>query len=171
MNDSELSTVVHDSVAGARSATPVDQIVSRGRTMRARRRIPLAAGALAVAGGTALAVFAVLPSGQPGHPAGAQLAAWTVSKQANGNIPITVNQLKDPSGLQATLRADGLPADVNFGLTRTGHASHSQRPRRRCRPSPSTTGTASPSTHQPCPAAPAWPSSFSTSRRPTPPPT
>ena len=34
--------------------------------------------------------------------------------QANGDIDVTINQLKDPAGLQATLRADGLPAIVIF---------------------------------------------------------
>ena len=83
------------------------------------------AGALTVAAGTALAVTALLPSGQPGlrpsgqpapgsHPAAARLAAWTVVRQANGDIDVTVNQLKDPAGLQATLRADGLPVTVSF---------------------------------------------------------
>jgi len=125
MNDTELSTAVRDSVAGIHSATPVGQIITRGRAVRARRRIPAAAGALTVAAGTALAVTALLPSGQPalrpsGHPApgsdpaAVRLAAWTVVRQANGDIDVTINQLKDPSGLQATLRADGLPATVSF---------------------------------------------------------
>ena len=65
---------------------------------------------------------ALAPSGhtasQPGHPASqprtAQLAAWTVAKQVNGDIKVTVRQLSDPSGLQTTLRADGVPANVTF---------------------------------------------------------
>lgn len=131
MNDNELSTMVRESVAEIHSATPVTQIISRGRAVRARRRIPGVAGALTVAAGTALAVTTLLPSGHTGlqasghprplssghqgrHSARAQLAAWTVVKQANGDIDITINQLKDPAGLQATLRADGLPATVSF---------------------------------------------------------
>jgi hypothetical protein len=123
MNDSELSTAVRESVADIHSATPVAQIISRGRAVRARRRIPGVAGALTVAAGTALAVTTLLPSGHPGlvsaarpgsHPASVRLAAWTVAKQANGDIDVTINQLKDPAGLQAALRADGLPATVSF---------------------------------------------------------
>ncbi len=123
MNDSELSTMVRESVAGIHSETPVAQIISRGRAVRARRPMPAAAGALAVAAGTALAVTTLLPSGHPGllssghpgsHPASVQLAAWTVTRQANGDIDVTINQLKDPAGLQATLRADGLPVTVSF---------------------------------------------------------
>jgi hypothetical protein len=49
-----------------------------------------------------------------GHSASVRLAAWTVAKQANGDIDITISQLKDPAGLQATLRADGLPVTVSF---------------------------------------------------------
>jgi hypothetical protein len=115
MNDVELSTAVRESVADIHSATPVARIISRGRAVRARRRIPGVAGALTLAAGTALAVTALLPSSHPGgHPAGARLAAWTVAKQANGDIDVTINQLKDPAGLQATLRADGLPVTVSF---------------------------------------------------------
>jgi len=127
MNDSELSTLVRESVAEVHSATPVDHVISRGRALRARRRIPAAAGTLAVVAGAALAVT-LLPAGHPGlvssghpgshpatvHPATVQLAAWTVTKQANGDIDVTINQLKDPAGLQATLRADGLPVNVTF---------------------------------------------------------
>jgi hypothetical protein len=139
MNDSELGTMVRQSVAEIHSATPVAQIISRGRAVRARRRIPGVAGALAMTAATALAVTALLtpghsgllasghprtshpgtqPSGRLGsHPASARLAAWTVAMQANGDIDITINQLKDPAGLQATLRADGLPATVSFSGT------------------------------------------------------
>jgi hypothetical protein len=73
------------------------------------------AGALAVAAGTALAVTAVLPaSHQPSHPGRAQLAAWTVVKQADGGIRVTIHELRDPAALQRTLRADGVPVSVTF---------------------------------------------------------
>jgi len=35
-----------------------------------------------------------------------------VVKQANGDIKVTIRQLSDPSGLQSTLRAEGVPANV-----------------------------------------------------------
>ena len=115
MNDDELITAVREPFTAVHSTTPVEQIVSRSRAIRARRRIPGVAGALAVAAGTALAVTALLPaSHQPSHPARAQLAAWTVVKQADGGIRVTIHELRDPAGLQRTLRADGVPVSVTF---------------------------------------------------------
>ncbi|HSZ42732.1 MAG TPA: hypothetical protein VK817_22455 [Trebonia sp.] len=124
MNDNELSSLVRESVADIRSSTPVDQIISRGHAVRAwRRRVPAAAGALVMAGGAALGVTVLAPSGHPAptaagkagsHPAVVGLAAWTVAKQANGDIDVTIKQFQHPAQLQATLRADGLPASVSF---------------------------------------------------------
>ena len=121
MNDDELITAVREPFTAVHSATPVEQIVSRSRAIRARRRIPGAAAALAVAAGTALAVTALLPSG---HQPAAQPAAWTVAKQADGNIRVTIHELRDPAALQRTLRADGVPASVTF----TGQANPACQP-------------------------------------------
>jgi len=116
MTDDDLITLVREQHAGVEMTTPVEQIIVRGRALRARRRIPgLAAGALAVAAAAALAVTALLPaSHRPGPQPPAQLAAWTVTKQADGTITVTVRQLRDPQGLQRRLRADGVPASVTF---------------------------------------------------------
>lgn len=120
MNDSELTSMVRESVADLRSPTPVDQIISRGHAVRTRRRrVPAAAGALVVAGGAALGMTALAPAGHPAPTAGSppavvRLAAWTVTKQPDGDIDITIRQLLHPAQLQATLRADGLPANVSF---------------------------------------------------------
>ena len=115
MNDDELITAVKESVTGVRMDIPAGQIVSRSRAIRARRRVPALAGALAVAAGTALAVTSLLPSGQqPSHPARAQLAAWTVVKQADGGIRVAIHELRHPARLQSTLRADGVPVSVTF---------------------------------------------------------
>jgi hypothetical protein len=113
MNDDELITLVREQRTKVQMTTPVEQIISRGRAIRGHRRIPGIAGAVAVLAGTAVAL-ALFPSGhQPGHPLSARLAAWTVTKQ-DGNIYITVRELRDPAGLQKTLRADGVPASVSF---------------------------------------------------------
>ena len=115
MNDDHLITAVKESVADVHMDIPAAQIMNRSRAIRARRRIPVLAGGLAVVAGAALAVTTLLPtSHQPGRPAIAQLAAWTVAKQAGGSIRITIHELRDPGGLQRTLRADGVPASVTF---------------------------------------------------------
>jgi hypothetical protein len=115
MND-ELITAVREQRNKVRMDTPVEQIIGRGRAMRARRRIPGMAGALAVAAVAAFAVTALLPaSHQSGQRPSAQLAAWTVTRQADGTVYVTIRELRDPAGLQSKLRADGIPASVIFG--------------------------------------------------------
>ena len=114
MNDSELITAVKESVTGVHMHVPTEQIINRSRTIRARRRIPGAAGALAVVAGVAVAVAALLPASQPSGQPTTQLAAWTVVKQADGTVSVTIRELRDPAGLQEKLRADGVPASVTF---------------------------------------------------------
>jgi hypothetical protein len=115
MNDNELITAVRQSVADVHTTTPVEQILRRGRAARARRRIPLLTGALGVAAATVLAVTTLLPgTHHPSPQPSAQLAAWTVVKQPGGNIKVTIRELHNPAGLQARLRADGVPATVTF---------------------------------------------------------
>jgi hypothetical protein len=91
---------------------------------RSRRQAGL--GITAVAAAAAAATAAVLAVTWPaaphhpgaGHPAsghGARLAAYAVSRRADGSIQITFfGDLRDPAGLQAKLRADGVPASVTF---------------------------------------------------------
>jgi hypothetical protein len=115
MNDEELITAVREQRTKVHSATPVEQIISRGRALRARHRIPAAAAALAVAAGAAVAMTVLVTASHPAsHQPGAHLAAWTVVKQADGNVYVTIRQFRDPAGLQARLRADGVPASVTF---------------------------------------------------------
>jgi hypothetical protein len=123
MNDNELISVVKESVTDVHMNVPEEQIMSRSRALRARRQIPALAVALTGAA-AALAVTALLPAS---HQPDARLAAWTVAKQANGNIGVTINQLQNPAGLQSTLRADGLPVNVTF----SGHS-----PSASCQPYP-----------------------------------
>ena len=68
MTDDDLITLVREQRSNVHMDTPVEQIVGRGRSLRARRRLPgVAAGALAVAAAAVLAVTALQPAG---HPAG-----------------------------------------------------------------------------------------------------
>jgi hypothetical protein len=111
MNDDELFTTVRESFTAVHSATPVNQIVKRSRAVRARRFFPGVAAAAAVAAGAALAVSMLTPAS---HQSTAQLAAWTVVRQADGTVSVTIRQFRDPAGLQRELRADGVPASVIF---------------------------------------------------------
>jgi hypothetical protein len=134
MNDSDTVDMVRDSLitakdslAGVHANTPLDTIVRNGRARRRRYRLAGLTGGVAVIAGMALAVTALASSGHPAtrsghpvaqsahpasHPLTARLAAWTVDRQANGDIKVTIRELSDPSGLQSTLRADGVPANV-----------------------------------------------------------
>jgi len=123
MSDTDVLNAARDSLSGMPVASPpdVEMIMARGRARRHRRRlVPGVTGMLAVAAGAALAVTTLAPaSHQAAPPAGgrqraAHLAAWTVTELADGNISVTIRELKDPAGLQSTLRADGVPASVTF---------------------------------------------------------
>jgi hypothetical protein len=144
MNNDELITTLRQQRGLVAMTTPVEQIISRGRTVRTRRRVRMAAGALGSAGAAAaIAVGVVLPatsttaSQLPGHLPGyrqpslptvsqpsIRLAAWTVTRLADGTIKVTFRQATDPAGLQRTLRADGVPASVTF----TGHQNPACQP-------------------------------------------
>jgi hypothetical protein len=125
MNDDELIMVLREQRGKVPMTTPLEQIISRSRAVRTRRRVPGVAAAVGAAAAVAVAVSVALPASHPaasrppaGHPAsgpGARLAAWTVTRQADGNIQVSFfRQLRDPAGLQRTLRADGVRASVTF---------------------------------------------------------
>ena len=63
MNDDDLITLVREQRGKVPMTTPVEEIIGRGRAVRARRRTAGLAGALAVATGAAVAVAALIPSG------------------------------------------------------------------------------------------------------------
>jgi hypothetical protein len=123
MNDNNAVDTVRDSLTTARESlaevhmtTPLDTIARHGRARRRRHRLTGLAGAAVMAAGTVLAVTALLPASHPAsHQPRVQLAAWTVVKQPGGIIHVTIRELRDPAGLQAKLRADGVPASVSFG--------------------------------------------------------
>jgi hypothetical protein len=123
MNDNCAVDTVRDSLTTARDSLsdvhmtmPLDTIMRHGRARRRRQRLTGLAGAAVAAVGTVLAVIALLPASHPAsHQPRVQLAAWTVVKQPDGIIHVTISELRDPAGLQATLRADGVPASVSFG--------------------------------------------------------
>ncbi|HEX6855616.1 MAG TPA: hypothetical protein VF204_09995 [Streptosporangiaceae bacterium] len=78
------------------------------------RRWAMLAGTAGIAACAALAVAALLPGGTGNDAGTVRLAAWTVQRDPGGTIKITISELRDAAGLQATLRADGVPANVVF---------------------------------------------------------
>jgi hypothetical protein len=141
MNDTALSESVkrqlghvHESLSAAHLDIPAGEIVARGDRQRAhRRRALMTAAAVTVGSGTlatALLVQAGLGTGtKPRLDSPAQLAAWTVVRQANGNVRMTYRDRAGPAGLQRELRADGLRVSV-------GPPANSA-----CRPYPATART------------------------------
>jgi hypothetical protein len=121
-NDHALTAIkdrlaeVRDSLAKAHPSIPASEIVARARRRRVRRRVIAGmTGVLALGAGAAVAVAALPASHPASHQPRVQLAAWTVVQQPGGIIQVTISELRDPAGLQATLRADGVPASVSFG--------------------------------------------------------
>ena len=90
--------------------TSLETVLSRGRSLRRRRRLPGLAAVTAVAVVVTLAIAGVLP----GTGSQAELTAWTVTTKPTGLVEVTIRQLSDPAGLQRTLRADGVRSFVRF---------------------------------------------------------
>jgi hypothetical protein len=113
MNDDELLTRVREQRTRIAMSVPVEQIIRRGRVVRARRQ----ASGLAILAAAMFAAIALLPSSHPASRSGQgiQLAAWKVVKHTDGTVGVTIRELRDPAGLQRRLRADGVPASVIFG--------------------------------------------------------
>lgn len=134
------------------SAPDTVAIIATGRARRRRQMTGLSIAGTAAVTVVTLGLSGVFgsishqPSGsighQPSHPAHAQLTAWTVTRLADGDISVRINQFKDPAGLQSTLRADGVPASVTFASQRN----------QACLPFPG--GTLSPGSRPPSPLRP-----------------
>jgi hypothetical protein len=129
MNNDELIMALREQRGKMPMTVPLEEIISRGRAVRVRRRIPTVTAAVVAPAATAVALSMALSGGHPAvthpgarrlvasHPAsgpGVQLAAWTVTRQAGGSIKVTFRQATDAAGLQRTLRADGVPVSVTF---------------------------------------------------------
>ncbi len=119
MNDADMLSTVREALPGIRLETPLEDTVRRGRSLRARRRAGWAGrAAAATAGAAALASFVAVSAtsggATPPSPGKTTLDAWSVTRGPHDTITITIRQLYDAAGLQQTLRADGIPARVEF---------------------------------------------------------
>lgn len=100
---------------------------------RTRRRLTWAAASALAAGAAAVVAVTALggqpaPGGKiaqnaisesspmPTPAASTTLTAWTVTENPDGTLKVTIREMEDPSGLQATLRADGARVVVTASL-------------------------------------------------------
>lgn len=118
MNDTDLATLVRDAMRDTHMTVPESDITRHARTLRTRRHVAAGGAVSAGLAATALAVATLAaPASSPATGQAqntAQLTAWTVTKDPGGVIYVTIRELKDPAGLQARLRADGVPTNVSF---------------------------------------------------------
>jgi hypothetical protein len=112
MDDNDLLAAVRDDFAGVRMNTEAEAILTGGASLRHRRRA-YGAGAAALCAAAAVSVAALTPgSASTSGTKEAQLTAWTVQRQPDGTIDVTIHDLLDLAGLQQKLNADGVPAEV-----------------------------------------------------------
>jgi hypothetical protein len=130
MNEEAL-TLLTDRFSEFEMRTPIEEIYARGRRHRKTRRLTsaVAAGAAtAVAAG--VTAIALAPASHPAKPttptgiassppANAQLAAFSISAEANGTSALTLRKGQeyrlDPAALRQALAQHGIPALVTLG--------------------------------------------------------
>lgn len=112
--DDVLMTTAREEFAPIHLDVAAETIMARGRATRRLRRSRLAAGVLAIGLAAGLGIPALTSDNPAGNAAGgATLAAWTVTRQADGSVTITIREMRDLPALDAKLAADG--TEVTFG--------------------------------------------------------
>lgn len=115
MDDNDLLAAVREDFAGVRMNTEAGAILADGDSLRHRRHRRRAYGAAATAlcAAAAISVAALTPgsSGTSGS-SNVQLTAWTVQKQPDGTVDVTIREVLNFAGLQRKLNAEGVPAVV-----------------------------------------------------------
>jgi hypothetical protein len=114
MNDNDLLTAVKEDFAAVRMDVPSQVIMRAGTSRRRRRRAQGLATIALTAAGLGLAIATLTPGVSAGN---ARLAAWTVTRQPDGAVAVTIRQLQDIPGLQQQLNADGVPTVVYDDVT------------------------------------------------------
>jgi hypothetical protein len=137
VNDLDLKAIVRDGLAAVRLEVPPEAVLARGQAIKTRRRSVLAGAAAVVAAAVAAGGLAVAGPGRPAAEASGQtgarsavsraastqpqpsrpatVTAWTVTHSGRW-LRVTIRQLADLPGLQATLRADGARVVVTGSL-------------------------------------------------------
>ncbi|MDG6103889.1 hypothetical protein Daura_23780 [Dactylosporangium aurantiacum] len=122
-HDTDVLDTLRDALDDVTMSTPLEQIVTVGRSRRQHRRlVTVAVGSVAVTG-LALGVAALAnPSAAPPSSTGADVhvrtVAYAVDKQADGTVQVTWTKrqyIEDPAGLEAALRQAGFPVLIKVG--------------------------------------------------------
>src|ERR1700739_1499481 len=116
MNDDELLAAMRDSLTSVKDSLtdvhmdrPVAAITGRARARRLRRG--LAGGGLgAVALGTRLSIALSGGTSPAARAVHVSLEAWSVSTTSDGQVELTVRELRDKALLERTLAEAGIPA-------------------------------------------------------------
>ncbi len=118
MTDDDMTLIIRDSFADIRMTTPLADILKCGESVSTRRRRAKSGALLALAAlGAVLAGIALSHAPHSSKAkTGVELAAFTVTRQSADAISVTVRKLTDLSGLQAELRADGIPVLVTNSI-------------------------------------------------------
>ncbi len=121
-HDTGVLDTLRDAMDGVTMSTPVEQIVSTGRTRRQHRRLALVAAGTVAVTGLALGVATLAnPSAAPPTAGGGvhvRTVAFTVDTMTDGTIQVTWTKRRmqeDPAGLEAALRQAGFPVLMKVG--------------------------------------------------------
>ena len=112
MDDNDLLAAVREDFTGVRMDTPAETILADGTSLRRRRHRRLAYGSGVMALAAVAAVSGVTLTSGGTSTQHAELTAWTVQKEANGTIDVTIHDLTNLKGLERELKADGVNAEV-----------------------------------------------------------
>lgn len=115
---------LRESLDGVTMHTPVERIVSAGRTRHHRRRLTVAATGAVTVTGLALGVPVLSHPSTAPPDAGAgsvhvRTAAYAVDSQADGTVHVTWDKqqyFQDHEGLQRALRQAGFPVLIKEGV-------------------------------------------------------
>lgn len=122
MNDEQVLTAMRRSLIaetgdldGMDTGRPAEQVMTRGRMLRQRRRLMTGLSGVAAIGAV-LALVLALPFGGTGpRPVHLNLAAWSVNTSPNRTVTFVVKKMADPARLEHVLASAGVPAIVRFG--------------------------------------------------------
>ncbi len=118
MDDNDLLAAVREDFAGVRMNTEAEAILANGASLRRRqrRRRAYGAGATALCAAAAITAVALTPgsagTGRTSSTSSTQLTAWTVQKQPDGSVDVTIREVLNFAGLQRKLNSEGVPAVV-----------------------------------------------------------